>query len=89
MYAPVRGARIVVVDDDGTRANMSASWLAQMAWDVYVLDDATPEDFTQSGKWQAKIAEGAKPREVSVPEVQAWQNASEEFVVIDFFQQAG
>ncbi|MGR8950506.1 MAG: rhodanese homology domain-containing protein [Gammaproteobacteria bacterium] len=88
MYAPVRGARIVVVDDDGTRANMSASWLAQMAWDVYVLDDATPEDFTQSGKWQAKIAEGAKPREVSVAEVRAWQNASKEFVVIDFSKHA-
>ncbi|ARU05983.1 sulfurtransferase [Comamonas serinivorans] len=35
---PVRGARIVLVDDDGARANMSASWLAQMNWDVWVLD---------------------------------------------------
>ncbi|MBU0656113.1 MAG: thiosulfate sulfurtransferase [Gammaproteobacteria bacterium] len=49
MYAPVRGARIVLVDDDGTRANMSASWLAQMAWDVYVLDGLTPADFSASG----------------------------------------
>ncbi len=37
--APVRGARIVLSDDDGVRANMSASWLAQMGWDVWVLDD--------------------------------------------------
>ncbi|QNK68675.1 rhodanese-related sulfurtransferase [Variovorax sp. PAMC26660] len=35
---PVRGARIVLVDDDGVRASMSASWLAQMGWEVYVLD---------------------------------------------------
>jgi rhodanese-related sulfurtransferase len=33
---PVRGARIVLADDDGVRASMSASWLAQMGWEVYV-----------------------------------------------------
>jgi hypothetical protein len=38
MFAPVRGARIVLADELGSRAFMSASWLAQMAWDVYVLD---------------------------------------------------
>jgi hypothetical protein len=37
-HAPVRGARIVLADDDGVRAPMSASWLAQMGWDVYVVD---------------------------------------------------
>ncbi len=26
-------------DDDGVRADMTASWLAQMGWEVYVLDD--------------------------------------------------
>ncbi|MCZ3272127.1 rhodanese-related sulfurtransferase, partial [Acinetobacter baumannii] len=30
MFAPVRGARVVLFDDDGVRANMTASWLAQM-----------------------------------------------------------
>ncbi|MEZ5451770.1 MAG: rhodanese-like domain-containing protein [Thiothrix sp.] len=49
MYAPVRGARIVLADDDGTRANMSASWLAQMAWEVYALDGLTADDFTEAG----------------------------------------
>ena len=39
VFAPVRGARIVLADNDGVRANMTASWLAQMAWEVYVLDD--------------------------------------------------
>jgi len=38
MTATVRGARIVLVDDDGVRANMTASWLAQMGWEVVVLD---------------------------------------------------
>ena len=39
VFAPVRGARILLVDGDGVRANMTASWLAQMAWEVYVLDN--------------------------------------------------
>jgi rhodanese-related sulfurtransferase len=38
MFAPVRGATIVLVDDGGGRADMTASWLAQMAWDVFVLN---------------------------------------------------
>ncbi|MBR0900340.1 thiosulfate sulfurtransferase [Bradyrhizobium tropiciagri] len=38
MAAPVRGARIVLSDDKGIRADMTASWLAQMAWEVYVLE---------------------------------------------------
>lgn len=41
-FAPVRGARIVLVDDLGARADMSASWLAQMGWEVYVLDSPWP-----------------------------------------------
>lgn len=46
---PVRGARIVLADDDGVRASMSASWLAQMGWEVYV-PDAVPaaSSFTET-----------------------------------------
>jgi rhodanese-related sulfurtransferase len=38
MAAPVRGARILLTDDKGVRADMTASWLAQMGWEVYVRD---------------------------------------------------
>ncbi|HXH46948.1 MAG TPA: rhodanese-like domain-containing protein [Bradyrhizobium sp.] len=38
MAAPVRGARIVLTDDRNIRADMTASWLAQMGWEVYVLE---------------------------------------------------
>jgi rhodanese-related sulfurtransferase len=38
MAAPVRGARIILTDDKEIRANMTASWLAQMGWETYVLD---------------------------------------------------
>jgi len=38
MAAPVRGSRILLADDVGPRADMTGSWLAQMGWEVYVLD---------------------------------------------------
>jgi hypothetical protein len=38
MAAPVRGARILLTDDMGVRADMTASWLAQMGFETYVLD---------------------------------------------------
>ncbi|KMS55026.1 thiosulfate sulfurtransferase [Novosphingobium barchaimii LL02] len=37
-FAPVRGARIVLADDLGPRADMTASWLAQLGWEVLVLE---------------------------------------------------
>jgi len=38
VYMATRNARIVLVDDDGVRAVMTGSWLAQMGWpEVYVL----------------------------------------------------
>jgi rhodanese-related sulfurtransferase len=40
-YVAVRGARVVLTDDNGVRARMTASWLVQMGWDdVHVLKDA-------------------------------------------------
>lgn len=38
MAAPARGARIVLTDNLRVRADMTASWLAQMGWEVYVLE---------------------------------------------------
>jgi rhodanese-related sulfurtransferase len=38
MAAPVRGARILLTDDRGVGADMTASWLAQMGWEAYVLE---------------------------------------------------
>ncbi|WP_315718213.1 MULTISPECIES: rhodanese-like domain-containing protein [unclassified Bradyrhizobium] len=36
-WVGVRGARLVLFDDDGVRARMTASWLKQMGWDVAVV----------------------------------------------------
>ena len=43
---------IVLADDDGARANMTASWLAQMAWEVYVVQDPAASAFSQTGPWR-------------------------------------
>ena len=56
VFAPVRGARIVLADGgaeaDGVRAPMTAHWLAQMGWQVGWLADADPAGFSASGPWQ-------------------------------------
>jgi rhodanese-related sulfurtransferase len=40
-FAATRNARIVLIDDNGVRATMTASWLIQMGWkDVFVVKDA-------------------------------------------------
>lgn len=38
MAAPVRGARLLLTDNMGVRADMTASWLAQMGFETYVLE---------------------------------------------------
>ena len=89
MFAPVRGARVVLFDDDGVRANMTASWLAQMNIDVYVVDDASREALTEHGPWR-----GPKPQTVATqtvaPEVLAtWlADPSSGTVVLDFTSSA-
>jgi rhodanese-related sulfurtransferase len=55
VFAPVRGARIVLVDNDGVRANMTGSWLAQMGWDVHVWDDAFETTELETGHWRPRI----------------------------------
>jgi rhodanese-related sulfurtransferase len=56
MFAPVRGAQIILADDDGARANMTASWLAQMNWEAYVIDGLLPEDFNARGEEPRELA---------------------------------
>ncbi|CAG8930247.1 unnamed protein product [Penicillium salamii] len=41
-WVGVRGARIVLYDTDGVRARMTASWLLQLGWEVYIFDTVVP-----------------------------------------------
>ena len=55
-YAPVRGARIVLADDDGARASMTALWLLRMGWrDVRVLAPGAVDDDLETGPEPARV----------------------------------
>ena len=87
MVAPVRGARIVLVDSDGVRANMTASWLAQMAWDVYVLTDVPAAAFAEKGQWVAALAQSPIVPAISVTELAAGL-AAQKLVALDLSKHA-
>lgn len=53
--AAVRGARVVLVDDQLIRAYMTGSWLGQMNWEVYVLETEFKKVFTTQCAWQPKV----------------------------------
>jgi predicted metal-dependent enzyme (double-stranded beta helix superfamily)/rhodanese-related sulfurtransferase len=84
--AAVRGARLVLCDTDGTRANMSASWLAQMGWEVYVLAGLTAEDFKHTEVPPLRLPEPqGKVPAVDVAKVKAWlADRNSHTVVLDF-----
>ncbi|MDP6768812.1 MAG: rhodanese-like domain-containing protein, partial [Arenicellales bacterium] len=52
----VRNSRLVLVDDTGVRATMTASWLIQMGWDnVYVLDSGLTQSDLEAGPEQREV----------------------------------
>lgn len=83
MLAAVRGARLVLADSDGVRANMSASWLAQMGWDVHVVDDVNTADLVETGAWQRPLPPLPAVRRISAPTLADWLATPGESVVID------
>ncbi len=51
-WVAVRGARILLADDDTVRARMSAAWLRQMGgWEVFVVEGAL-DGTLESGPWR-------------------------------------
>jgi rhodanese-related sulfurtransferase len=50
-FAPVRGALVVLAGDGGGRAAMTASWLAQMGWEVAVLEAGRDAGPAGTGPW--------------------------------------
>lgn len=86
-FASVRGARLVLVDDDGVRANMSASWLAQLGWEVHVLDDAQPAHFSEQGAWQAPVPASRQAEEISPETLTQWL-AHGDTALLDFTSSA-
>lgn len=88
MYAPVRGARIVLADDNGVRANMSASWLAQMSWDVFVLDGAKVSEFAETGPSALRLPSVPAHHSVNPQTLAGWLKQGGDTVVIDLSRHA-
>lgn len=88
-WAPVRGARLVLTDDDGVRANMTASWLAQMNWDVYVLEGLAPHHFSARGAWQSPRPMAPETDTVSQRTLAQWlEQEANDTVLLDFSSSA-
>jgi len=85
--AAVRGARLVLVDSDGVRANMSASWLAQMGWEVLVLDDVDTELFSERGDWVTPLPEQPPAELIDTAQLGLWLH-EEGTVLLDFTSSA-
>jgi rhodanese-related sulfurtransferase len=83
VFAPVRGARIALIDDDGVRASMTASWLAQMGWEVYVVDGAQAKDFDDTQPVQRQPAIDSS-RMVTLAQLFQWRaDGGDTTLVID------
>ena len=80
VHAPVRGARIVLTDDDGVRAAMTGSWLAQMGWEVALLD--APLSKLETGPDKAPQPEPPKVALVSPATLSDWL-ATGDVAVVD------
>ena len=48
-WAATLGGRIVLCDDNGVRASMTAAWLVQMGWEAVVLEDALDQVALETG----------------------------------------
>ncbi len=65
-YVGTRNARLVLVDDTGVRATMTASWLRQMGWqEAVVLRGALEAQSLLSGKLPRQSVESAPTIKVS------------------------
>jgi rhodanese-related sulfurtransferase len=85
-YLATRHARIVLVDDNGVRATMTASWLIQLGWaDAVVLKDGLEDGNLERGPHVPLLPEfdATKVAELEVGELQQ-RLESGTAVVVDF-----
>jgi rhodanese-related sulfurtransferase len=84
-FAPVRGARIVLADSDGVRANLSAHWLRQMNHEVYVVDGLVASDFDVAGAWTAEQPAHTPVDEIDAATLSEWlSDSTQATAVLDF-----
>ena len=54
-HMAVWGARVVLMDDDGVRATMTASWLKQMGWEVAIISNEAAGGASSTGSFQPRV----------------------------------
>jgi predicted metal-dependent enzyme (double-stranded beta helix superfamily)/rhodanese-related sulfurtransferase len=83
-FAPVRGARLALYDTEGVRAHMTASWLAQMGWESFVVKDVRASDLLHKSV-EVELPQVPEPlKEVSASVLKEWlSNRSNLTLVID------
>ena len=54
-HLAVWGARVVLFDNDGVRATLTASWLKQMGWDVVTVTCDVAGGATEQGTYRASV----------------------------------
>jgi rhodanese-related sulfurtransferase/predicted metal-dependent enzyme (double-stranded beta helix superfamily) len=84
VYMATRNARIVLIDDDGVRSVMTASWLVQMGWpEVYVFSADLAARPLAHGPETVEIPglDQAKPATVTVAGLKAMLEKGEAVIV--------
>lgn len=85
-YVGTLNARLVLVDDDGVRALMTASWILQLGWDeIYVLGNALAGASLETGLEPRQIlaVETTEPAAITAMELKALLDGSGT-LVLDF-----
>lgn len=82
-WVPTLGARVVLVDDTGVRATLTASWLVQMGWDVAVLENGLDGVALETGPQPSPAADiaAAARAEIAPAELKAALDAGTAVVV--------
>jgi rhodanese-related sulfurtransferase len=80
-FAPVRGAVVILADDDGGQAAMTASWLAQMGWEVAVLHGDPAAGPIEPGPWAPALPALPEVSLASPAQVDEWLRADQALVI--------
>jgi rhodanese-related sulfurtransferase len=81
-YAATRNARVVLIDDTGVRATMTASWLIQMGWeDAVVLEGGLEAGDLVAGPHAASVLGESDARSVTPDTLAGWLEAGDATVV--------
>jgi hypothetical protein len=81
-WVGTRGARLVLIDDCGARAVMTAQWLMQLGWDAFVLDRPFDGQTLATGSGALPLPPLPDVTVITVTEAAHWVNDGAAAIVI-------